>query len=828
MPRPTTLPCRLDDRCAPDVLMMSFGAVTTPAAAGVFDWRHDQVTLATGQVHEHFLRDQRGVTWYAPVARTSSELPTGWCTWARFARDINPAVILANARWLAARLAPYGTRLILIDDGWQGDHRDWRRLRAAFPLGMRQLADDLKALGLLPALWICPFGTDDEHLARTSGHYLLHADGTSVCGSFGGPYTLDPTNPAALVALTALIHQITAEWGYTHLKLDGVSSHAQEYGVREAYLAHGRHFADPDLEPVVAFRQMLAAIARGAGPQVTIGSSIYCPDSIGLCTTMRTGADVHNEWYNGFLNTVAATMAGHWLHNLAWVSDPDYCLVGTPLTDDMARAWVTWFGLTGQFLLFGDHLPDLPASRVRLLEQILPVADVLPMDLFPAPRRKPLLDLKVNHLGRQYELVAAFNYDERQATNMYVDFAALGLAPDARYFVYDYWQGELLGITPRGVFVDVPAAGCRLLTLMAETATPALLSTNRHVLQGWPEVVAYASADQALTGTSDLRAGVPYRLVFGLPCHEHTWELTSFRLDSGEAVDCLPHRGWVEVAWTPRQDGPTSWQAAFTPVPKPATWHPGAFPYMLGARDLDPWSVELFWLSFGSPAGFHVNCDGVLLGTTYSNRAVVRRLGCGSRHAFTIGVADLDGTHYAHLGRIAACIGESLGTTLCLSDLPWHEASSSHRFVVTDRSICGADLRAGGRRYRKGLGTCAPGRVAYELHGLFGRLTGAVAIDDNHGAPSRLTPAQQGRATFRIVADGVDVLPPIVRQAGEPALPFAVALHGAQSLELITEIPAGESPSFAPHGDWLELELTFLTAPGTPAALPAMAQVEAP
>jgi len=74
-------------------------------------------------------------------------------------------------------------------------------------------------------------------------------------------------------------------------------------------------------------------------------------------------------------------------------------------------------------------------------------------------------------------------------------------------------------------------------------------------------------------------------------------------------------RGVARATWTPAVTGRVTWEAHFRRQKVVVPINLGSFPYMLGARDLDPWTVEVFWASFGSPSGFYVRHNGRLAGT---------------------------------------------------------------------------------------------------------------------------------------------------------------------------------------------------------------------
>ena len=231
-----------------------------------------------------------------------------------------------------------------------------------------------------------------------------------------------------------------------------------------------------------------------------------------------------------------------------------------------------------------------------------------------------------------------------------------------------------------------------------------------------------------------------------------------------------------------------------------------SFPYMSGVQDIDPWSVELYWVSFGSPAAFYVKQDGTLLGYVFGNRCRIHGLDAGSHHVFEVGVADQDGRCAERAARIEVQVGETLPPVLSLSDLPWQSATSGYLSARTDRSVSGASLITGGKRYAKGVGTHPSSRIVYDLKGIFTRLSGAVGIEDQNGAPAHLPPEQSGQAVFRILADGREVLAPVRMIFGQPAHPFAIDVHGVNTLELLVERPAEAPSTAAPHANWLELQ----------------------
>jgi hypothetical protein len=797
------MPCRINDMHTPDVLVSAFGPVETPLQQAVYQPATDTVTLEGGGQVDRYYTERLGLPYFRPLDRTAfPTAPTGWLTWMYYGRDVTPEEVLVNARWIADNLKDYGVEIVLLDDGWQADGRNWEGLRASFPQGMAWLAQEIRALGLTPGLWLCPHGQDNRAFTTATGGFI-------ACDTFGGPFTVDPTDPRGLAYIRQLMQRLTHEWGYGYLKFDGISA-KPGYGALHGYRTHQAQFADPTVSADDAYRRFFAAITESVAPGVFINACSVgvCPEVIGLCDGMRMGSDTDSDW-NGFLRAVDATMHGYFLHTVAVYADPDCCLLRSPLSLDMARAWATLYGLTGQLLMFDDRLPDLSASRVAILKKIAPAADIHPFDLFPVDRLKSIFDLKVHHLGRSYDVVAAFNYDEHTQKLTTIDFASLGLDSAQRYHVYDFWHEEYLGLYAAGLCLEIAPAACRVVTLYAEGDFPVLLSTSRHILQGWPDLesVSVSPQDATIRGRSHLIANEPYTLTFGLPNNgTETFALAAATVD-GQSTAIRQGRGVGSITWTPSAGGTSEWVVTFTKTPLPLPTAIASYPYMLGVRDIDPWTVEIFWVSFGSPAAYCVKHNGALVAHTFGTRFRIGGLAYGSQHTFEVGVADLDGRTGEKTNSITVTVGETLPERIALSDLDWCSASSGYLPVKKDKANGGPSLSTGGRRFAKGLGTHPDSTIIYDLQGVFTRLSGACGIEDQNGMPDTVPHDSSGQAIFSITGDGRLLLPPTRMVHGQAARAFNVDITGVQRLALIVALPADAMPNHAPHANWLDMQV---------------------
>ncbi|HET7746450.1 MAG TPA: NPCBM/NEW2 domain-containing protein [Vicinamibacteria bacterium] len=807
-PWPRPIPARLRPPGRDEVLVTTLGEVETPLAEGTFDPVADRLTLKDGRVIEHYYRDTLKVPFYAPVDKTIFRVPpSGWCSWYYYYQEISSDEILANARWIARHLKPYGARYVQVDDGWQGtghgknDNRDWTTIDARFRArGMDGLAREIRALGLEAGIWLAPHGQSNERVARDSGVFLWKPDGTTASDSWEGTYLLDPTAAGAADYLRRLFRTLR-DWGYTYYKIDGQTVVLREYAKAIPYMRNPPAGKPEDVAARV-YRDTLPAIREAIGPESYLLSCWGIPlPAMGLVNGSRTGGDVV-QGLEGLVYAAAITQEWNFLHNVAWYSDPDVLEVRPPLSDGIARAWATVFALTGQALMSSDRLTDLPESRVEILRRVYPAVDIRPLDLYrPDQVLKPVVDLKVRHLGRSYDVVGVFNYDGETGANRLVSWSALGLSPGA-YHVYDFWSGTYLGAWEQGVFVDVPPADVRVLTLVRATDRPVLLSTSRHITQGWIDLLDLRQGGDAhrptMAGRSRLVAGDPYRLTVALPRAAPSFRLAAARARGSRPVRVSweSHQGYATVTLTSEVAQAVEWELAFEPAepylyPVESPAQVQAWPHGLAGAELR-WPAQ-----YHVKAGYVVEVDGRPVGHALSPHAALRDLQPGRTYRVAVRSVWSDGSASPKPAEVTFTVAAPRETGL--SELPpvlaRHDWRNAWRPVARDRSVDGRTLRVAGRTYPRGLGTHAGSEVRYDLAGAFRRFTAQVGIDDE------VRPEKPNQAVFEVWGDGRSLWSsgPVTHGAA----PVMVEVDVTGVRELVLKVLPGTDGAGNDHADWL-------------------------
>jgi hypothetical protein len=719
---PYPIPCRIDDGGDPDLFMMALGEVNTPIAQGTYDPAADRVILKDGTIKEHYYRDTLGITYYRPIDKTHFPLPpSGWCTWYYYYYDVTADEVKRNAKWISDNLKDYGARIVQIDDGWQrgpDSTRDWTRLhKGYFPNGMANIAAFIKSLGLVPGIWLAPHGQDNpEVITRYPNVFLTDPDGNSVSQTWEGKWLVDPTAAESEAYMKDLFKTL-CDWGYDYFKIDGQPIVVQEYNAKKRYMKN------PEDDTNALYRKTLRWMRDVMGPNRYLLGCWGIPiEGVGIMDGSRTGGDIVLGW-GGFRTALRAVMQYYYQHNIAWYVDPDVMVLRSPLTLEQARVWATLQGLTGQALMATDRMMDLGEERVEVLRRIYPAVDIRPIDLFPSERDKRIWDLKVNHLGRQYDVVGVFNFDETSTELTHLKWADLGLPTDRRLHVFDFWNGDYLGAWEAGMVIDMLPMSCRVLTLLPGNGQIQLISTNRHITQGWIDLktLNYNDSGKIYIGTSRIIRDDPYKLHFVFPPEDnYAVKNATARSDAGNLpVKVANHQGWATVTIESSRTTEIEWKVSFEPD---VTYHYRTRkPDRVRAERVGLDGVDLTWSEqYYLNTGYQVYLNEVLQGFTPKAAFPLRLLDPETEYTASIRSVWEDGTVSEGKAIVTFSIESMIPDRISLSELM--PAQSDGWNVGPPFGFVGDQADSSAIFLRPGMD------ITYKINGLFDRLTGQIKL----------------------------------------------------------------------------------------------------
>lgn len=424
---------------------------------------------------------------HAAYGGRHSPLRNVFCTWYFYGPEILADDLRRDLQTLRARPVDFDT--FLIDYNWDDCFGDWNADPARFPDGMKEMADEIKAAGLAPGIWTCPFIIEsnadvlkrypDLPLCNRAGERLVFKTDMGHC------YVLDPTAPSAEKFLTELCQKLTG-WGYQYLKFDFL---------RAVVIYEDAVFYDRSMNRAQAYRRGLELLRKAAGEQTVIGvwGGLFEANA-GLVDINRSGSDVRGHWdplegdahATRYVLRMRQTFARAFYDEKLWTSDQDALQLRrrtTPwrktkphlsmgvFTDEEAFSTVVYRFLGGGVVQVSDKLDEVPPDRYALYHATLPTFapvakrfyawdDYLPEYFSSAfPARAGL---------SPWVMVSLCNWNGAEAKKLGF---ALGDVPDLpageRFAAFEFKTQTFLGVFDRRdrINLDLPAHGARVIRL---------------------------------------------------------------------------------------------------------------------------------------------------------------------------------------------------------------------------------------------------------------------------------------------------------------------------------------------------------------------------
>jgi alpha-galactosidase len=431
--------------------------------------------------------------------RVPAEAPVGWCSWYHFYTNLSAQDVRANLKTIVEQQEKLPVQLVQIDDGFETQVGDWFSFKPSFPDGVKPLAQEIAAEGLIPGLWLAPFTVHPKSAVfKTHPEWIMRReDGRPVNAGFGWNAlftSLDLTVPEALQYACNVVRTASHDWGFPYLKLDFLYCPAL-LGV----------YRDDTKTRAQVLRMGMQAIRDAVGPDVTLlGCGAPFGPMLGLVDAMRIGPDVCGDWEPHFgkiglflknepsvpcvRNSIRDILTRAGLHGRWWINDPDCLLIrpDTNLTLAEVRSLATVIGMTGGSLLVSDDLPKLPVERLRIAEVLLPVLGQRARVLDWLDAEMPAkLRLDLSNEAGGWHLLTRFNWTE-SSSDLAIDPAEYGTG-EGEYWVTDFWSGRVTRITKGQKYIaeDIPAHGCALIALRPVLGDePQYLGSDLHFSMG--------------------------------------------------------------------------------------------------------------------------------------------------------------------------------------------------------------------------------------------------------------------------------------------------------------------------------------------------------
>ena len=488
-----------------------------------------------------------------------SPVPTGWCSWYYYYTLASQDSFLENAAFLSNHRKELPLEMVQLDDGYlsQKGHNscigDWDAQNKRFKNGLAWLANEIKADGFKPGLWVAPFLVSNasklykEHpdwVIRDRQGKPFEVNFNVEWGLFNKIYGLDCTHPEVQQWLRALFKTIVEEWGFQYIKLDFLYAAAVD-----------GTFYDKSMNRIQAYRKGLEIIRETVGDNIfLLGCGAPLGPSIGLLNGMRVSGDTYYSFGQPFLfwflntfffagfeglpsmkDALKTSMLRAFMHNKFWINDPDCVLVRrtrSSLKPTEIEFEVTLLGLCGGILFSSDKLSELAPEDLDYIKFLLPPSSIpaTPLDLFENdPPKYFKLDIPPSESMGAYHLVGIFNWTKK-AQPIPLSLEQLNLDSNLNYHVFDFWEKSYYQIDKNNI-KEIPLKGhtAKLLAIRPITGGPQLISSTFHITQGNIEISQFEFNPNTLEISIEVvKSGQSHgQLFLYLPRPYHEKELLS-------------------------------------------------------------------------------------------------------------------------------------------------------------------------------------------------------------------------------------------------------------------------------------------------------------
>ncbi|MDR0932378.1 MAG: alpha-galactosidase [Victivallales bacterium] len=303
-----------------------------------------------------------------------------FCTWNYGTlHRISEALILKRAAALRQRI-PECTHF-LIDDGYQfgRDETRYAGLEAfypdpkkgyseeLFPAGMTALSENLRAIGLIPCIWLAPTVRLGSRLAVEHPDWLLRDKDGKVDLLPTATY-LDISQPEAWEFFLTVLDTLFVHWKFRGLKLDYVT---QWFQLERACFRHGSGCEWRDR----VYGEIRRRIGEDGFFMTCIAMSMGNPFPGRFADCYRCGCDIHEGTRQEQLRACLATLPQILLPGRKlFLTNMDSMGFGN-VPEHEQRFRLIWCFITQGIFELGGSIESMPDTQIQLWRKLLARAD---------------------------------------------------------------------------------------------------------------------------------------------------------------------------------------------------------------------------------------------------------------------------------------------------------------------------------------------------------------------------------------------------------------------------------------------------------------------
>lgn len=293
-----------------------------------------------------------------------------------------------------------------------------------------------------------------------------------------------------------------------------------------AWLPHGG-FEDKSYSTTNAYRKVFELCREGLGPESFIHER-NLGESEAPCLDVTAGiVDLQRVWADSshFEPEMASRIGLRWYKNRSVFGYYPDGKSFKKMDVDQRRTMLTQVGLISGRLELGTSFGRMTDAEQRDLTRLYPVLkgtrSFRPVDmLLRAPAEPSVYVYRVDEDWSQ--LILCNNEDAENTLKVTLsgdqaDTGSLGCDPDASYYLYDFWNDQLLGEFKGDQTIEITLKPHQALSysLHRKLERPQFLSTNRHITQGLMDLkeVKWDAATSTYSGVARCVRGEPFEIA---------------------------------------------------------------------------------------------------------------------------------------------------------------------------------------------------------------------------------------------------------------------------------------------------------------------------
>ena len=474
-------------------------------------------------VRKNYCADKFNIP-YAPMSEKHQfpTPPVGWMTWYALNFSCCRDKVLENAEKFMKTFGKYNDKPVIWVD-WEWCHKCFdgqgeqgadifNPRKSAYPNGLAEVAERIRALGAVPALWI---GATNEGVINA----MLKEHPEWILGQnaiWCGQYWVDLSNPDVLENYIRKIFEQIIEWGFEVVKWDCLPATLDMLS-----LFHSKQF-DAALSPHQALRNAVKTARSVLGEERYLlscsGSSwrntAFATD---LFDAARIGGDIFT-WLEFQEQAINQVLQYYFLHNQVYYTDADNLVLRKEFNNlHQVRSRVSFYGLAGLPVTLGDEMDELDQERVDMLKKIMPVATLhaSEFEIKQRDKRYQVVNAAVARPFGTWSVAGVTNFgDEKEHFRIRLS-ADLMLDTKLRYALYDFWRDEYLGVCGNSFELEIDSCDTRVIRLTPlEDRNLQLISSSRHILQGAIELEDLTYEENCVRGVVDCPENESVTLTF--------------------------------------------------------------------------------------------------------------------------------------------------------------------------------------------------------------------------------------------------------------------------------------------------------------------------